>query len=251
MAALQNEEYVYNTLLMGGDSDYAITAVEGLDDIDVREQSADKALDHGAFVEAEFLASRIITLTGYIIAADLTALAAKIDLLRRAFGPQRADQIFEFKWAGEVQKRTYAKPIRRALPRTLATALGHANFVVALRAGDPRLYAETVSLLAADGVAVNAGTFPSPPAATIVGPATNPRITNVTAGRYVEVSTTLTTGQVLEIDFAKKTIYKGGVSIYGSLAPASEWWQVEPGNNDITFTGITGTKELAWRSAWA
>lgn len=251
MPILADEEYEFNGLVIGGGTDYAITLVEGLDEAVVREEALDKAADHGSFVYAQFLEPRRITLQGEIMAHTVANLATMTDALKRAFSALENPLPLGYKHSGEVQKRVNCHPIRRAMPRTVEASLGYAVFTVQLLAGDPRLYDESESTITADGDAENEGSFPSPPIVTITGAAVNPRITNTRTGLFVQINETLVGGDSLVIDFAERTVEKNGVSIYHSFDPSSRWWQLEPGSNDIEFTGITGTKELAWRSAWS
>lgn len=247
---LTDERYEYNTLEFGGDTEYSLTFVDGLDTWDARDQQIEKALDHGSYTYTEFIRPRVITFQGFVIAEDAEALAPLLDELRRAFGAKSTDLPLGFKWSGEDEKYVNCKPTRRFIPRTEDVVNGYAEFAIQLLAGDPRKHALAESVITASGLANNAGTFPAVPVWTVVGPATNPRITNDTTDFYVQIDTTVGAGQTLVVDFSEKTVMLAGTSIYNSLNTGSRWWQLEPGNNDIDFTGITGTTELAWHSAW-
>lgn len=249
MAVLLDEEYEFNTLIFGGDTDYAITEVDGLDDIELREDIINKSLDHGGFVYAQFLPPRRVTFEGFMGSDDLVDLATKKDLLKRAMGPVLVPLPLGIKWSGEVQKRLNCVPVKRNIPRDLNAALGFNRFTLQFLAEDPRIYAETLSSLVANGNATNAGTIPTHPLVTFEDAVLNPRVTNTTTGLFVQVNENLVLGDSLVIDFAARTIKKNGVSVYNSLDAASRWWQLEPGVNAITFTA--GTKEMTWRSAWS
>lgn len=248
---LNDTEFRYNGLLMGGDTSYSITRVDGLEPVDSREDELEKAVDHGSFVYAEYLTARMITIQGFIIANDPTALEALVDALSAAFMPSRMNVPLTFKQPGRTELRSYCKRLRAAWPYDLDRTLGYTEWAVGLKAGDPRLYAETESVLNAAGVAVNAGRFPTDPVVTIVGPALNPRVTNTTTGEFVQVNTNLAAGQTLIIDPFEKNITVNGATVYHLRETGSSWWDLEPGNNNIAVTGLTGgTFEMRWRSAW-
>lgn len=242
-------EFVYNGLTFGAASDTGVLSVEGLNPPDSRIDEVEQAIKHGSFVFAEFLTSRRITMQGDIIGDSNNDFATKINDWRAAFVPRASDLPLVYKFPGEVEKRIYCVPTRRFFPANLNYNLNFTNWTLELLAQDPRIYAEAASQLVGAGVAANAGIFPSFPIATITG-ATNPVIGNSTTGKEISLTLTMAGGEELIIDFDKRTIELDGVNRYETLnLPTSEWWDLEPGNNTITYSG-GGVLTLDWRSAW-
>lgn len=248
---LNDTEFKYNGLLMGGDTDYSITKVDGLGPVDSREDELEKAIEHGSFVYAEFLTSRLITIEGFVIGNDAEVVEARLDALGSAFAPSRVNSPLTFKVPGRVEQRSYCKRLRTYWPYDLDRTLGYVEWTVSLKAGDPRFYAEVESVLNAAGVAINAGKFPTDPVITLIGPWTNPLITNDTTDEFVGVTRELLAGETLVIDPFEKDISVNGVTVYHQRTAGSSWWDLEPGNNQIVLAGSTGgTFEMRWRSAW-
>jgi hypothetical protein len=94
----------------------------------------------------------------------------------------------------------------------------------------------------------------------LYGSCTDPTFTNQTAGRVLELDgLTLAAGQYLEIDFDQHTILLNGdpsLNYYNKLnLSTSEWWQLEPGVNQITVGAATldasCEADLFWRDRYA
>jgi phage-related protein len=82
----------------------------------------------------------------------------------------------------------------------------------------------------------NAGTGNSSPVVKIVGPITNPSITNVTTGESLQVTYTLTSGSdYIEIDMDNKTVYLNGTTNLFSSKSGS-FWDLASGNNTLKLT---------------
>lgn len=241
-------EFVYNGITLGGDT-YPLMVIEGFAPPDSREDVSDKAIDHGAYVYAQYLQPRRITLQGFVIDNSPAAFQTKLDALVAAFYPVTAILPMVRKVPGRIQERVYCVPTKRNYNINLDFSLGYTEWAVQLIAGDPRIYDDAESTLAGSGAAVNAGNFPTEPSVTITGAANNPTITNVTTGEMLKVNVVMGAGDELLIDFAQRTIKLNGVTAYGSMDLASVWWDLEPGNNDITYAG-GGAMTMRWRSAW-
>ncbi len=88
----------------------------------------------------------------------------------------------------------------------------------------------------------NLGDVPTPPYFEIYGPATNPKITNATSGKYLELTYAIAAGDRVEIDSAfgaKRIEYVtvAGVrtNIFGYLTAASEFFDLDVGVNAISY----------------
>jgi len=117
-----------------------------------------------------------------------------------------------------------------------------------------------VALSASEAIAVdvvtNTGTVDAWPVWTIVGPATDVVITNVTTGKAFAVtfSPSLTNPQTVTIDTRpgyKTVTRENGTSLFSSLSATSQFWPLIRGANSITVAmgGTTGSTSvrLAYR----
>lgn len=105
----------------------------------------------------------------------------------------------------------------------------------------PIAYGSTVFTVSAD--CNNIGTTPVYPVTiTITGPVSNPRVTNVSTGEYIEVDVSLaSSSDQLNIIYDKDTldINVNGVNITSKLTTASTLWKIQPGTNSIQLSGTT------------
>lgn len=83
----------------------------------------------------------------------------------------------------------------------------------------------------------NNGTIGALPIAVITGPATDPGIENITWGGVLELAgVTLLAGETITFDFeAQSILHSDGTDLSGLLTNDSDWWAVEPGDNDIAL----------------
>lgn len=91
----------------------------------------------------------------------------------------------------------------------------------------------------------NIGLTPSyPNAITVIGPVTNPTITNSATGESITVNVTLSSpSDVLLIQYSKDNfmITKNGVNVANLLTASSVLFKIHPGDNNITLTGGLST----------
>lgn len=75
----------------------------------------------------------------------------------------------------------------------------------------------------------------------ITGPITNPRVTNLTTGAWVEVDVVVASAKHLLIDPYAFTVTNDAVDVIGSLlhGPTVAWFNLAPGANSIRVTGGT------------
>jgi hypothetical protein len=115
-------------------------------------------------------------------------------------------------------------------------------------------------------IAVNGGSFISPPVIILTGPGSAPTVTNLTTGQTVSWSSlTLNTGDVFVVDFLNHqglvnpttvSTNPGFPGVGGTYWPAdltSSWWQLAPGSNTLQYGGNVGTGSTAtayWRDCY-
>jgi len=104
------------------------------------------------------------------------------------------------------------------------------------------------------GAITNQGTCPTYPVIYLNGPLDNPLINNQTIGRYMQLNTTIASGQTVVIDMKARTITLSGSSILGSLASGSQFFWLEAGSNTVAFSTTnsanTGTCQIKYRDAY-
>ncbi len=257
-------EYRYNSFTFGGSQPVGVLSVQGFDPPDIREDVVMRSGRHGAYTYASLYDPRRVLMQLDLTAIDASAQEALIQEVAAAFAPQASDQGLEIKRPGMTQKRLWCRPSRIAYPHSVDTQLGYMRDVqLELLAGDPFFYEDTLSqvLNTAPGatfVANNPGTHPTvPELVRFTGPGTTFTFkNNAVAADKLQINTTLTGGQEINIDYRLRTIFKStGENLYGSLSADSRWWEMAPGNTTVAFTvgsGSSGATEmdLTWRGAW-
>jgi hypothetical protein len=275
----------FRGLALGDGSPYDLVAVSGLLDLpEVR--AADRALlrRHGLLPGDDFLGGRAVAVTLEVQEDDPAAFGRALDDLLAAFrvGPSEEPFVFQFPGvAGGGRRLLHARTRKRSAPLDLSFLYGTARVEVELFATDPRIYDATertsASTLPSAGggwnfdltfpatfgavsqggaiVAMNDGTFPSPPVFRIDGPVVNPRMENLATGEVLDLFIELAAGEFLVLDTEARTVLLGGTaSRYSRLSATSTWWDLEPGRNDVTFRASTPSSaslSMTWRSAWA
>lgn len=103
------------------------------------------------------------------------------------------------------------------------------------------------SVLSSTDDLFNYGHVDTPIEITFYGPATEPRVDNVTTGKHIEVIQPLLAGEYLKINtrFGNKSVLLHDVN--GDVTNAmhyitmeSEFWQLIPGNNTLTYYAAVG-----------
>lgn len=100
----------------------------------------------------------------------------------------------------------------------------------------------------------NTGTRRANWTATIPGPVTNPRITHVGQGLWLDFTIDIAAGDSLHVDSDTRTILLNGTSNrYSSLAAGSRWFTLTPGVNELGYSADAGTSTISidYRSTWA
>lgn len=243
-------QFEYNSIVIGDNTDYHITEVQGLEPPDIREDEVVKAASHGSFIFGEWLDKRVVTIGGFLGSNDAADFRDKRNALVLSFSAQGDDLPLVFQgWTIAEETRLNCKPIKRNFSIDLDYSLGFTKWAVQLEAGDPRIYDNTLTETELPDMVDNIGTFTSPPVVTIEGPYDDPVLTQTETGYYVAITGSGILGDELEIDFLNRTIKKNGASVYSQLDAFSTWWELLPGENNIAYVG-GGTATMAWRSAW-
>lgn len=222
--------------------------------------------EDGSYFSAGRYEARQITVSGFIVPGDEGPLAA-VDArtaLNRAMSLVRSTAILrvdETRNGGNkiAAVQLVAKPLTKF--NTLKNTL---EFNFQLRAADPRKYAVTTTTdsttiagagggrdynrtfdysygaAGSDGLLKvdNIGDYNSFGVIVIRGPITSPSVEHLGLGRSMRLDLTLAVDEFVEINLKDKTIlFNGTQSVRTTLDPGSSWFWMEPGVNNLRFTG--------------
>lgn len=251
-----------NTMGPHPDAGYIVTQADGIFGVpDVEHGDVKKQGEHGDLWGVDLLTGRTINLTVQILGSDKADFAARIDAVKGLFRPQTLWLEFAYRRNGVVRYQE-VRPRRLHIVSDPTHGVGApwTEALMELRASDPRwaapnedivTYTITVGNNSIAGVQPNAGHMDAWPIFEIDGPVTNPRIANADDGNLqFKIDIVVPSGDTLVIDTKKKTVLLEGVDSYSSVRTDSQWFKIQPGNNDITFsrTGTTGTSVLRVKS---
>ena len=98
----------------------------------------------------------------------------------------------------------------------------------------------------------NLGNAPSPPTFRIYGPITNPSLRNETTGEQISLNLTIASGEYVDIDVKNSSVLLNGTANRYSSLSVAQWWNVQPGVNQIRYSASSGssTVDMTFRSAW-
>lgn len=241
-----------------GGSYFLNAPIEGLTDIpEVRTSAYNKTGQDGGSVSSQFYGMREIAFSGRIFNDDVAAAEAARKALIAAVASKVVD----------VRVVTYTGASYRI--RTNLTAfkcpIGQSRrrfeFNMQLIAPDPLLYDDlendllaTITRKQSGGYltpyvlpvewqpatqptnVVNAGNYPIKPVIEFSGGVTNPRLTNLTTGEYMQINLTTVDGDELIIDMKKRTIMLNGGNILALKETGANWFNLEPNDNLLELT---------------
>lgn len=267
-------QYEFRGLLFGAGTDYITTAVNGLLSApDAVNRDTDSMNGHGAVPgiltgnkrTVEFDLS-IIGGSGLDIEQKLNAAQEAFQLPRRRYSREMEPLIF--RRPGQPAKVIYVRCERREFESNYNVAHGLAEGSVQLVAPDPIIYSleeHTAVIELAPGDTngqIEVYQFGNlvdgaPCTLEIQGPATNPIVGNVTDdNRQVKTTVVLTAANTLVVDQKTLDSTLDGADAFGSVRNDSQYWQLLPKKNVITFsraggnTAATARLTIRWRDAW-
>lgn len=274
----------YNGIGIGDGTPFSVAQVEGL--LNLPELvSADRSRlrRHGLLPGDDFTNGRSIVLTLEVSGTDTVTFDEAIEQLMLMTTPGAPEQPLVVQVpgvAGGGKRWVNCRPRRRSLPIGREFYYELPLAVVEFYSTNPRIFdatagSEAVSLASAGGglnfnaVApltfgavsagstlnlVNTGNFYSSPIINIFGPVTNPRVESITQDKTLAFGITLAADESLVIDTELRTVLLNGTaSRYNTLTTDSEWFDLQPGNNEVRFQAATvtaSTMTITWRSAW-
>lgn len=271
-------EIRYNGLVLnqsvanaGSGPRYRITDIGGLDDADVRDAREANPMRDGELALPAYYGGRTITLTGRILARSVAEMRTMQADLKRTFGSLEEARLAFYNDAGSTNyifiNARKSAPIQ--IRELQANQYPHRDFLITLRASDPRFYSSATSTIAAYGstlattfTGVNSGHASSDPVIRINGPlyptvagsSMQSSIVNFNAGQSLNLSfpstAFLSATSYAEIDCTARTV-TGSIN-YSNVISGSLFPQVVSGTNTFYVTGFTGTGsvEVYYKSAW-
>lgn len=181
----------------------------------------------------------------------------RINKLQRASRALRGDAVL--RWQVTDGPAVQVATARRQQPLRITERLPK-RFLVAMVAADPHIYSQVVhaaaGTLGQTVTCLNEGSSDSPAVVTvrasgsITGPIT---LFNAATGESVLLTLDLVGNDVLVVDMYARSVQVTGSNRYDAVNfAASQWWDVQAGENPVTVSAAagTGTFEVAYRDAW-
>ena len=287
-------EYTFNGLSFGDGTQIHVEEITGLEDLVIPLNDQALPRWHGFIPGDSFMSKRVVNLVLEVDGTDDDDFATRLDLVQSTFGPQISTELpFGFEHPGQNVRQVTCRPAAiDTRPTRVAKFQGLRQiFNIRLDASDPVIYSATegsedVSVFVSaaglsypvtypkiygsggsgGGVVVtNAGDFLTWPTLTIFGPSsgtlTDPILQNVTTGKEIALTAnggaSVGVGQELIVGthpLMRSIAFSTGASRYGKLSTASDFWELEPGDNEIRFraSGTTTNSFLRveWRSGY-
>lgn len=276
-------KFKLNNIELGSGSNYQIEApITGLEKPSIRMGAGEWSGRDGGYVSSQFYASRVIVITGFYKASNCDTADELRANLAEALPIRTSLPLYITTFSGKLYfTQTYLRDFKMDV---IHPTFG--KYQITLIAPDPLLYDAgdgsdpdsgwqelPVEKIIGGGyvteydmpvqwtpgttptVAVNTGDSVIYPQFKITGAVENPRITNQTTDKFVQVNiTTSDPSDELIIDMNNRTITLNGGSVLSLRTVDSQWWGLEVGNNTIEFTsdGPTDVDSgvLRWRAAF-
>jgi hypothetical protein len=284
--ALNNYQFSFNGFNFGGtNSVYQILDVDGLESLpDLRVQDDNRGFNDGMFTGRDFYSGRTLVFTINIFAGNGYSAQQNLNLLQNALNPvqQLTTSNGLLQWQLSVTdnlQRITARVRSRKVVIDPEYTFGFIRAQITFFAPDPKYYddaATTITLnplTAAGGrtysktfsysygasipnlfTVTNNGWATTNPTVTVVGPVTNPSITNTTTGQYLTVNVTLGSSDSLVFDLENKNITLNGSSARNLLTTGSQWFGAPSGITQFSFSGVSGssgtTATIVYRNAY-
>lgn len=276
-------QFQHRDCLFGQQTSIRVLASRGIGGLGIgslRSSDTPRPQAHGSYISQTFLGGRSIDFDLVIAAASEADLIGALKAFGQAWAPSSGATVeplvFQLDGAKYV---VFGRPDRYEVTRQDLFRHGRAWLSARFVATDPLVYSltEHSQNVSSGGIAGglafphgvphgfgtvisttvtvgNGGNFASCPIITIAGQVTNPRVENVTTSEALTVDLTLGPTDTLTIDMRERTVtLNGAASRTGFVRrPASKWWQLLAGSNQLSFAVAAGSgvMSVAWRDAW-
>jgi hypothetical protein len=278
----------------GGDSVYQIMTLDGLEDLPViRNQDDNRGYQDGMWTGRDFLSGRTLVFVITVRGDSNNSMQYYLNQMQTALIPQQQGTgLLQFQLPGNDLQQLQARVRRRSVTIDTSYSSGMATLTYEFFCPDPNYYDDALqdTDLAAtgaiagrtynrvytapatptanpletgmsygggstiDNIITNTGWATTYPLITITGPCINPRVTNVTAGQFLQVDSAIGSGDQLVFNTNLRTVTLNGINRRALLNNSSTWFAAPPGNNYYTFTATatsgTTTCVVEWRNAY-
>jgi hypothetical protein len=264
-----------------------VTNVKGLDSAPVRTSIRDRDGHEGGYVDSKYSQARTLAITGtlYDAASDVELI---LDRFKEEWAPSEVPIPLYFRHPSAGNRLLWVYPQGVNYDVDASRRLGITELVFNAVAGDPRIYAEsltTISMFIANSIQtgfafslsfpfgfggvtpvaspptiVNVGNRSTPVKFRMYGPYINPHVVNQTTGDEMAFDLLVdNASDYLEVDTDARTV-RYFSAVYGSynLRPAlrrPSWFDLVKGNNTIAFNVEGGSTtsthmDVIYRAAW-
>lgn len=249
-------------LEFGGNSKYQIEpGIAGLDSASIRTGDGLYAGVDGAYVSSQLYGARTITFTGFYLASNCTEID---DLRLNLLTNLRIRYLYPILITTFSQKHYFAEGYITDIKAEVTGSRG-GEFQITILCPDPIIYdggdgtsvdsawiEENFYKAGAGGFVIsyptpvnwtagqqytiinNRGTVDTSPIINLNGSFSSPTIRNLTTGKFMTISRTISSGNVV-IDMKKRIITLNGTSIAANRSITSSWWTLIPGENRIVL----------------
>lgn len=265
--------FILNTDAFGAVPFFDITDITGLDSAPFRTNTDEHQGTDGTYVDAQYMSMRTIVISGNLYTSPGDP-ESTCDLLRAQYGTQKVSLPLYMQLPGKNLRFINAKSGGVKYDIDTNRNMGMTAMQLTLLAGDPLIYdypanVQAVAFNNVSGVGTgfnmsfnvgfggtivapsvqltNEGTHDAYPIITLVGPLTNPVISDSNSGIVMALQIALTASDTLVIDCRKKSITLDGAASRRSSMASLGWLSVPPGITDTFFISAdsgTGTMSV-------
>lgn len=245
-----------------------VTRAEGLQGATpIREVTTPRGQQSGSYIRSKWFSHRVVTLEGELIGTSIEDSFDEFDSISKALVAS-VSTAGTLKWTRDAAGQALQLDCQLASlsPLVLTDGANLVSYQVSLVAGDPRVYAQTLTTETGNVITVagagnttafnNLGSIPSPPKIRVYGGITTP-VVKLATGAGFNFTGTIASGDYWEIDVQNRTVkLNGTTSVLANLTAAtSDWFEIPTtaGNVTTTASAISGSPrtDLIYRSAWA
>lgn len=264
------------SLVQGVGTAYGINGVKGLGTPTLRTGDVPLARNSGVRAQEDYYGGRLLEITFRIVDTS-GSIEATLDAWKQAWRISTSDDItLDLRTTGGAARRYFGRPRRLKVDES-SMQFGFVEATAQFLATDYRAYSLTESSLtltlgtvtggmtfpmtfpltfgsgsSGQETAANEGNIETYPALQINGPLTTPSVENLTTGQVFTYDGTLSSSEFITVDLQDRTVLLGGTASRYSNAVGSDWWALDPGDNNLRLNAASGSGDcdVTWRSAW-
>lgn len=251
----------YNGLLLGPGTQYYLYDINNLLGFSSRSQTTTRFGRHGGVSGRHYAMVKNISIAGELVCTTDADFYAKRLALGSAFAPVVNPDDAPYiafrlpDGSSGLLLRRECRATGLDVPLTPDFGRKHPDFTVNLEMPNPILEGLTQQSQAFTASSdtqtlANDGNAPAAWVATLVGPATNPILTNDDTGQSISFSSLVVgSSETLIYDSFSSRITLEGDAVNLSLASGFSWWDLQPGDNDISISA-TGAGSATFSITW-